>query len=250
MPQSTLIPPAVILAAGRGNRLLPMTQDKPKCLLEVGGRTLLEHQLRALELAGARTVQIVTGHGAPLVRATCNGLASYAHNAEFDSTNSFDSLGCTTLDPAAGGLLILNSDVLFHPDLLRRLIEDPRENVLLADYESELGEEEMKIVADGDGRVRRISKAIDPSTAQAENLGVLRLGPQAAERLLALGRRRDRSRAISWVPDGIDYLREDFEFHALPSGGVPWIEIDYFHDLERAEKTTFPAIRFALWNDR
>lgn len=247
MMPSPIVPPAVILAAGRGNRLLPMTKDKPKCLLEVGGRTLLEHQIRALQLAGAESIQVVTGHGADFVHMTCNGAATYAHNAEYDTTNSFDSLGYTTLDASAGGLLILNSDVLFHPELLRRLIFDPRENVLLADYHSELGDEEMKISVDMNNRIRKISKSLDPAEAQAENLGVLRLGAAAASRLVELGRCKTRDKRISWVPDGINHLCGEYEFYALPVGDLPWTEVDFFEDLERAEKEIFPLVAEALW---
>jgi choline kinase len=246
MMRAPHVPPVVILAAGRGNRLLPMTKDKPKCLLEVGGRTLLEHQVRALELGGANKIEIITGHGADLVHMICNGAATYAHNADFDKTNSFDSLGYTTHDPSRG-LLVMNSDVLFHPELLRRLIFDPRENVLLADFREGLGDEEMKIVVDENQRIQQISKKMNAAEAHAENLGVLKLGGAAATALLELSRCRTRDTRVSWVPDGINALCDRFEFHALAAGDLPWTEIDFFEDLERAEAVVFPKIREALW---
>ncbi len=240
-------PPAVILAAGRGNRLLPLTEDRPKCLMEVGGKTLLDHQTRALKLSGIEDIQVVTGHGEKKVHESANGFVSYAHNAEFDTTNSFDSLGCSTLEVGESGLLILNSDVLFHPELIRRLLDDPRPNVLLADFRDGMGEEEMKIVVDSEKRVTHISKTIDPHAANAENLGVLKLGSKAARRMLDLSRSRDRDPRIRLVPDGIHFLREEMAFYALPIGDAPWTEIDYPHDLTRAEREVYPKIREALW---
>ena len=106
------IPPAVILAAGRGNRLLPLTADRPKCMLEVGGRPILLHQIAALEAAGVPLIEVVTGHGATLVEAACRacdaGRLRFAHNADFDTTTSLWSLGRTKMDPSEAGLLILN----------------------------------------------------------------------------------------------------------------------------------------------
>lgn len=240
------IPPAVILAAGRGNRLLPHTLDRPKCLMEVGARTIIEHQLAILRTAGVATIQVITGHGRERVVETLNGTVLYAHNEEFDTTQSIDSLGFLTADPEPAGLLILNSDVLFHPDLMAMLLADPRENVLLADFRAGLGEEEMKIVTDGAGRIKTISKRLDPGAAQAENLGVLRLGPAAACALVALARDRTRPANIKWVPDGIQSLTGRFDFHTLATGGLPWTEIDFPEDLDRARNEIWPRIAPAM----
>jgi choline kinase len=241
-------PAALILAAGRGSRLKEYTRDRPKCLLEVGERTIIEHQIQALKLAGISTIQVVTGYGADLVRAVCGDTVSYAHNEQFDSTNSFDSFGCTTLPPAPHGFLVLNSDVLFHPGLIHRLLTSPRENVLLADFEAGLAAEEMKIEVDGDSRIVAISKALDPAEAQAENLGVLRLGAPAAGAMLRLSRADTLSDArIAWLPDGIHHLRNEFPFYALSAEGFPWTEIDFVQDLMRARNEIYPLVHEALW---
>ena len=246
----TVMPTAVILAAGRGNRLLPLTRDRPKCLLEVGPCTILEHQLRALGALGVASIQIVTGHCEQKVRAVCDGLATYAHNIDHATTNSLDSLGCTTVDVGPGGLVIMNSDVLFHPDLMGRLLADERENVLLADFDSELGEEEMKINVDDRNRIVEISKNLDPRAAHAENLGIVRLGPDAAGRFLQLARTRGATPNILWVPDAIHHLRNEIEFYALATDKLPWIEIDYPHDLERARQSVYPLMHEALRGGR
>lgn len=247
MGAAPAIPCAVILAAGRGNRLLPWTADRPKCLLPVGRRAILEHQIRALRLAGVESIQVITGHGAERVRELIDGTASYAHNADYDRTNSLDTLGFASVPISEAGLLVLNSDVLFHPALLARLLADPRPNVLLADFRAGLGEEEMKIVADESGRILEISKTMDPRLAQAENLGVLRLSREAAARMIELARDKSRDKAIQWAPDGIQSLRGEFDFFALATGGLPWIEIDYPHDLSAANEAIYPQLREALW---
>lgn len=241
------------MAAGRGNRLLPLTKELPKCLLEVSGTPILVHQIQTLAQAGVRRIQIVTGHGDPLVREACGQLdcaeLSFAVNVDFDTTNSLFSLGCSTLEPGEAGLLLLNSDVIFHPELIRRLLGDPRDQVLLSDFSADLGEEEMKICIDADYRVTAISKTIDPMEAQAENLGVLKVGCEAAQVMLRLAREPEFAcqilkdgQQLRWVPDSIHALRNEFDFHALPTGELPWIEIDFQHDLKRARDVIWPLI--------
>lgn len=243
-------PAALILAAGRGSRLKDYTRDRPKCLLEIGDHTIIEHQIRALQIAGVTRIQVITGYRDDLVTSVCGDLATYAHNPAYASTNSFDSLGCATIEPPRHGLLVLNSDVLFHPALLSRLLEAPGENVLLADFRSTLAAEEMKIAVDPEGRITAISKAMNPAEAQAENLGVLRLGPAAAGRMLELSRSpRPTDSRIAWVPDGIHYLRHEFCFRAIPVAGFPWTEIDFVEDLMRARNEVYPLIREALWGE-
>lgn len=248
-PVNPELPAALILAAGRGSRLNEYTRDRPKCLLGIGERTIIEHQIQALTMAGIPSIQIVTGYGAEQVRETVGDLVSYAHNPDFDSTNSFDSFGCSTLLPGPGGLLVLNSDVLFHPGLILRLLEAPFENVLLADFEASLAEEEMKIAVDADRRITAISKSLAPSEADAENLGILRLGPGAASRMFDLSRGQGLAEAeIAWVPDGIHHLRTEFPFHAVSAEGFPWTEIDFAEDLLFARDEIYPLVHEALWS--
>ncbi len=244
------VPAALILAAGRGSRLKEYTRDRPKCLLEIGEHTIIEHQIQALKLAGISTIQVITGYGADLVRSVCGNAVTYAHNEHYDSTNSFDSFGCTSLSPGSHGFLVLNSDVLFPPALVRRLLASPRENALLADFEAELGVEEMKIAVDAHDRIVAISKSMNPNEAQAENLGVLRLGPTAAEAMLRLSREGELSGSrMAWLPDGIHHLREDLPFHAISAEGFRWTEIDFEEDLLRARDEIYPLIHDDLWDD-
>ena len=244
-------PPAMIMAAGRGNRLLPLTHDRPKCLVEVGGETLLAYQVRALRAAGVERIEIVTGHGAALVERACEPILAadpalqitFTMNELYETTSSLYSFGCLASKPDPAGFLVLNSDVLFHPNLLRRLIDDPREQVLLSDFGGKLGEEEMKITIDTDYRITAISKTLDPTLAQAENLGVLKVGRYAALRMLELARDpRAHDEGLCWIPDAINALRDEIEFHALSTAGLPWIEIDYHHDLKRAREKVWPTL--------
>jgi choline kinase len=239
------------MAAGRGNRLLPLTHDRPKCLVEVGNEPIVLHVLRSLRAAGVPRVELVIGHGAELVKEVVQAAGftdvTFALNEHFATTSSLFSLGCTHTVPGPEGLLLLNSDVLFHPELIQKLLGDPRTNVLLAEFNGVLGEEEMKITVDADHRITGISKTIDPTLAQAENLGVLKVGQFAAEAMLKLARQPQlgEEEGLCWVPDAIHALRDELDFFALTTGGLPWIEIDYHHDLKRARNEVWPKITTA-----
>ena len=163
---------ALILAAGQGRRLLPLTEDRPKCLLALGERNFIEFQIDALRRAGVSDIGIVTGFYSEDVRKACGPERRYFHNADFETTNSLYSF-MQAGDYVNQGCLLFNSDVVFHPALLDLLLNDPLPNVLLADFDAKLGEEEMKIVCDEKRRVIEISKDIAPWEAQAENLGLL-----------------------------------------------------------------------------
>jgi choline kinase len=233
----------VILAAGQGRRLSPYTDACPKCLLPLGESTFIQFQIDLLRRMRLDSIAVITGFHAERVREVCGESVVYFHNAEYDTTNSLHSL-MQAGDFARGGCLVLNSDVVLHPDLLEVLLSFPRPNALLVDFESALGEEEMKVVCDADGRVRRISKDIPPREAHGENLGVIRMGAEAAQAVLEEARAAAAAGTRNlWAPQGVARTLDRVPFHAVASGDRPWIEVDYLYDLERARSEIYPLCR-------
>src|SRR5512146_1473052 len=106
---------AIILAAGQGRRLWPYTKDRPKCLLDIGGRSIIEHQVDLLAAEGIRQITVVIGYMGPKVQAVLGSRVAYCENDLFASTSSMYSLWLAR-DAAADGFLVINSDVLFHRD--------------------------------------------------------------------------------------------------------------------------------------
>lgn len=237
---------AVILVAGGGGRLRPLTEDRPKGLLEVGDRSIVEHQIACLRWAGVREIALITGHGREKVLERCGNSVVYFHNERYRETNSLYS-AYLARDFAAQGCLILNSDVLFHPDLLERLLAAPHGDCLIVDRRSGLGEEEMKVLLDSQGRLLRISKDIDPSEADGENLGIVRLSRPGAQLFFQAAEAAfQRGEFNHWVPFAINQICQDHPFYSVPAGDLPWIEIDYMHDLRRARSQVYPKMRDAL----
>ena len=235
----------VILAAGKGSRLNGTAGDKPKCLVEIGGMSLLQRQIRSLEHAGIDDIVVVVGCQADRVRKTCGSTVTYVENARFSETNSLYSLW-TARALLCGGFVVLNCDVLFHPALLDDLLTTDMDAALLIDYrapgDAPLGDEEMKVKVRS-GRVVDISKTMDPAEADGENVGIVKFGPKSArhvvsimDRLVAAGRLRD------WAPKAFGEFARETPLHAIGTGGHPWIEIDFPEDYRRAIRDVLPAL--------
>lgn len=235
----------IILAAGKGSRLNGTAGDKPKCLVELGGMTLIERQIGVLERAGLDEIVVVVGCQADRVRAACGESVTYVENSRFAETNSLYSLW-TARALLYEGFVVLNCDVLFHPVLLDDLLATHHDAALLIGYrepgQPSFGDEEMKVKVRGD-LVLDISKTMDPADADGENLGIVKFGPQSAphlvsilDRLVAAGGLRD------WAPKAFREFAQDRPLHAVGTGGRPWIEIDFPEDYQRAAREVLPAI--------
>ncbi len=172
---------AVILAAGMASRLRPLTEHTPKCLLSIGERPLLQRSMDALIQGGIKDFVIVTGYLHEMIEqfvAKTYGDSinvEFIHNELYDSTNNIYSLWLAR--PAVDGkdFLLLDSDLLYDPAIIRQVMECSAANVLTL-IRHELGEEEMKVVCDAQGTIKEISKACSPSAAAGESLGIEKIG--------------------------------------------------------------------------
>jgi L-glutamine-phosphate cytidylyltransferase len=235
----------IILAAGKGSRLNGTAANKPKCLVEAGGLTLLERQLQILERAGVDHVTVVVGCGADDVRSLCGRRVTYVENTRFAETNSLYSLWMARA-LLQDGFVVLNCDVIFHPVLLTDLLTSRHQDALLIAYreanQPEYGDEEMKVKVRC-GRVVDMSKTMDPSEADGENLGIVKFSPAGAailvdimDRLVAAGELR------AWAPRAFSEFARLRPLHAISTRGLPWIEIDFPEDYRRAVRDVLPAI--------
>jgi len=231
---------AVILAAGLGSRLGKKAKGRPKALQEVGGRSLIEHQLEALSAEGIGPVVVVVGHGEDQIRDVLGESVEYVVNHRPDETNSLYSLWLARewLD---GDVLILNSDLLFHPDALKRLLRE-RGCALAFDSVSHGGAEQTKIGLVG-SRVTDLGKDLPATGARGENLGMIKLDAEGTRAMLA------RSEAIieaggekTWVTEAVRSILADVHMTGVNVAGLPWVEIDFPYDLDTARRKVWPAI--------
>jgi choline kinase len=239
---------AIILAAGKGARLNGISGNDPKCLVKVGGLSLIERQIQALKAMGVDDITAVVGFGADRVRRTCGPEVGYVANAIYDRTNSLYSLWLTR-DLLSDGFVVLNADVLFHTQLLADLLTAEHEDALLVSYCDEataaLGDEEMKVQVRG-GRVVNISKQMDPLEADGENVGIVKFGPSGARLLVeVMDSLIERGNWGAWAPRAFCDFAARRELHAIGTRGYPWIEIDFPEDYERAVYEVLPRINLS-----
>jgi choline kinase len=234
---------AIILAAGKGLRLELTDAEPAKCLLKVGGTTLIERQLAYLRAAGIGEIALVVGFQAERIRRVCGSQVEYIENPIFAETNSMYSLWLAR-HFFAGGFVVLNSDVLFHPQLLNDLLTARHEDAILVSYrnETKYGNEEMKVKVRG-GYVLDISKSMDADSADGENVGMVKFGATGAavlatelDNLVAKGELR------TWAPRAFLEFTNKRPLPVVDTRGFPWIEIDFPEDLRRAREEISPQL--------
>jgi choline kinase len=237
---------ALILAAGVGKRLLGTSGGKPKCLIEIAGRSLLQRLLDALATAGVDEAVVVTGFGGDLVRAALSAqppaLAVRCLTNPRYREGAILSLW-TAREYLDGDVLVMDADVLCARAMLERLVHSPHVNCFLLDAGQEsTGEEQMLLVRNE--RVRNIVRGGAPGyELMGESIGFLRLSADAARLLRQLVERR-----VDAGDTGIEHeevypellARVDVGFER--ADGLPWIEIDFPDDITRAEREVLPRI--------
>lgn len=165
----------VILAAGMARRLRPLTDRCPKCMLAVGSRSLLQRTVDALTAAGVDRLVVVTGYKGQMIVDELERLYPaldkvIIDNADYANNNNIYSLWMTRPYVDGKPFLLADSDILLDPALIARIAAAPAPAIALNRHET--GEEEMKIVVDGDMNVRRITKQCPPAEAIGESVGI------------------------------------------------------------------------------
>ena len=239
----------MVLAAGAGRRLESLTQDLPKTLLAVDGeRTILDIALGNLRRAGLETVVVVTGYAAERVSERQAALEErhdvrleLVFNPKAEEWNNAYSLW-SAREHFGEGVLLCNGDTVHPPEVEERLLagRGHAELLLALDDAKPLGEEEMKVLLDGDGRVRGINKAHDPAAAAGEYIGLTLIEPAAADGLA-------EALESTWRRDPGLYYEDGFQEYAdrggrvgvAPVGGLEWVEVDDQADLDRAREVAW-----------
>ncbi|MFN8204183.1 MAG: phosphocholine cytidylyltransferase family protein [Solirubrobacteraceae bacterium] len=236
----------MVLAAGWGSRLAPLTDALPKTLLEVDGdRTILDVALGNLKHVGLDRAVVVTGfqHEVLVERRPAlerrHGLEiELLFNPKALEWNNAYSLWCAR-EHFAEGVLMANGDTV-HPASVQETLLAARGSgdvIIAVDQSHEMGEEEMKVHVTADGLLDRINKRLDPATADGEYIGVTLIEPAAAQTLAA-------ALQATWERDPSLYYEDGFQELAdrggrvaiAPIGVVDWVEVDDHADLARARE--------------
>ncbi|MDQ3666292.1 MAG: phosphocholine cytidylyltransferase family protein [Acidobacteriota bacterium] len=239
---------AVILAAGSSTRLYPLTIDQPKCLLEVGDQTLIEHQLDALATCGVTEVVIVTGYLSHLITGRVEDLKAgypfavrFAHNARFAGTNNLYSLWTAREQIEGEDFLCMHADVLFHPEILRAGARATDDVCLVADRA--VLDETMKLKTVG-SRVKEVGKHLSMNEASGTFLGLAKFSVAGGRRVMAETEKLvEAGETNLYFTAAIERMIADgFPVAACFTEGLAWIEIDVAEELAVAREQIFPLL--------
>jgi len=237
---------AIVLSAGQGKRLLPMTAELPKCLLPVGnGQTLLEFQLRTLAACGITRVCVVSGFGLARVERflASNPVPELEVELLFNPFFAVsDNLATCWVARAAmrEDFVLANGDTLFEPGVLRRLLGSaPAQIAVTIDHKPAYDEDDMKVSLDDDGQLLAIGKNLKPEFVHGESIGLLCFRGAGARRF------RDAVELAMRAPEGlrawylsvVNTLAQGGGVHTVSIRGMWWQEIDSPEDLEDAHRS-------------
>lgn len=168
-------PVGVILAAGMAKRLRPLTDERPKCLLTVGQRTLLQRTVDGIISAGIDELVVVTGYRAQMIRDFLTEhyptlTVHFLDNPDYAHNNNIFSLWLTRPYTEGRDFLLLDSDILFDPQIIPAVLKE--DGSALALNRHELGDEEIKVIVDDNNRVTEISKVCSIEQAIGESVGI------------------------------------------------------------------------------
>ncbi len=234
---------ALILSAGQGRRLSPLTDDTPKCAVAVGDRPLLQWQIEQLARCGIDDISVVVGFGAEKVdrliaEMRVGGRVKTLYNPFFETADNLISCWVAR-DEMHEDFLLLNGDTLFEPMVVRRLV-DSRGNkpvTLARDHKAHYDEDDMKVHLDGD-RLVRIGKDLPAASVDGESIGMLLFradGPTRFRQALDEAVRRPEA-LRQWYLSVIGEMAESGEVWTESIAGCKWAEVDYPLDLVRAGK--------------
>lgn len=224
---------ALILAAGVGKRLHPLTSDTPKPLLKVRNRPILGYILDSLSLVEVNEIFIVVGWQAAKIKDHFrHETVKFIYNDRFRDRNNIYSI-LAAKDFLDEKTILINSDVIFHPEILSDLVKNKDGITLAVDIREDLSEEDMKVIVRGD-KVKRISKEIPLTIADGEYIGIAMVN-EPKMFLDIVAETTMRKGYGVFYEDAIQKIIENSGRVYYEPVKRPWIEIDDFHDLAAAE---------------
>lgn len=234
----------IILAAGQGKRLLPLTADVPKALLDIGGKPLIERQIEAFAACGVKDVVVVTGYASGRMEEALKAIAD-RNGAQLTCVyNPFyavaDNLASCWLarGQMTGDFIQVNGDNVFRSDLVQKLLDAPQTPASVAiNVKPAYDADDMKVMMDR-GRLTEVGKTLPVDTVNAEAIGFYMFrgsGVKAYSDELELAM-RDPQGLKRWFPSAVGSLAKKIPISTIEITGLRWAEVDFPADLAHARQ--------------
>jgi NDP-sugar pyrophosphorylase family protein len=246
---------AVILAAGLGTRLLPLTSDKPKCLVQVGRRSILDHMLFALSQVGVQEAVLVVGHLGEVIQEAIGdsrfGVSiRYVFNPLYEHHGSGYSIALAANEIGNGDTLVVEGDLILPAADLERIVDPELGSAVLVDTREAIDPTRAVVVLAKDGLVERfaydtghvdvMAQVEDPSLVVGESMQAWRFSPEASKALATELYRFQED--VGVAPDtrtNLYPINEVIKTHPMrwiASGETPWFNVNTVEDIRYAER--------------
>lgn len=233
----------MILVAGRGERLRPLTSRAPKSLVPVAGKAILGRMIETLEKCGINSVVLVTGYRARQVQEYVGrhspGLnVRFVRNPIYAKTNTLYSLLKARRYVAGRSFLLIDGDLVFAPRVLRALLRTDSGNFLVCDRSVALDAEAVRAIGNARGVICKVGKnSRGKGNPLGESIGLAKIGKQASRRLFTTGKKVLSKQGLQHYYEAAFQAMIDagIEFRAVDTRGAKWAEIDTKTDLRRAQ---------------
>ena len=234
---------AIILSAGQGRRLMPLTESMPKCCLMLDGKTLLEHQVESLVANGVDEIVVVTGFGHQIVDDVVAKISGVSIRTLFNPFYALsDNLGTSWVARSEMKVpfLLVNGDTLFEPSTLARLLSGQRSFpiTLATDNKGRYDDDDMKICAVGD-QLKQVGKRLDMNIVNGESIGMMVFNQAGADAFVQKVEclMTGADGLARWYLSAIDDLAREDLVGISSIEGLGWCEVDDLADYAHAEKT-------------
>lgn len=229
---------ALILAAGLGTRLAPLTDDRPKSLVEVNGQPILFKQIENLYQNGIHDITIVSGYKAEMLERTVHGKypgVRIIESADYASTNNMYSAYTARGAVEGHGFLMMNADVFYDASVITALLAFSGADAIVTDIGTYI-EESMKVI-EKEGRLTQIAKTVPAEEALGASIDVYKFSAKGGKAFFAKCAEyiEEKKEVKLWSEVALNDILGEVEFRACPLDGR-WLEIDNHDDLAAAEK--------------
>lgn len=232
---------AVILAAGIGSRLTPITYEKPKCMVRVGGKPILDHQIHAYAVAGIKDVIIIAGYKIEMIKKYCEKIKEVnikiIENKDYKTTNNMYSLYLAKEEIAGSDFLLSNGDVICDKEIIKKAIDN--EGKSLAFYDSgNFNEEELKLKIKDNLAYSIEAKGPKKDDVNGSTIGIFTLNVNASRYLFNDAKKviKEKQLKNEWFEFSLNNVFKETKFIPVDIKGLSWVEIDDYEDLLLADK--------------
>lgn len=224
---------AIILTAGEGKRLLPLTKEIPKGMLKIGNKTILERTISTLNEYGINDITLIVGHGAEKIKKLFGNKVKYIYNPLYKTTNNIYSFWVAT-EEINNDCLCIHGDILFHKNILGDILRH-KGDICLAVQEKD--KREMIRVKVKNSLITEINKPIPFKEAYGNFIGIAKYSKRITKTLIKITRKyiEEAKLDVYYTAPINDLIKEGIKVHPIKVS-IPWCDIDDKEDLKFAEK--------------